>query len=451
MRLLIANLGNSDVYVKGRKLTSQREEAKKLLQDFIDVDDDPKLVAEVVRDIDFPLLEAAIEKIGGPIDLLIAFVTDQPTSVGESIWLRDTIEVGRLVKYLYENNIGKFAQKVKHVELKLLQRRPNLYDDMMHIYPAMLKDLELIEGLEDANNEVFISLTGGTPACNMALLYSSINSISVPGYKRYLYTSESDGKAEFMQAQTMIGRVEVLKFIERLISRWDYDGVLKLLDSSIKHDKHLINMLRALESRMNFRFEDIDTNLRKSLYTFEGNIFMELMKETECIISAINTVDTSTPVHPELLFNELYWNMHIRYTIGNYVDFISRFYRLNEGMLRLEVCRINNCSVQELKQLVDIKTNKPTRHCLHKNILRNKEGANPDLVNWMNKDKEIIALRNGTIHYMKGLSKRSIEKKWGGDILADTRRMLERYFRMELKNPFDKYNEWVKKYCHQVL
>ncbi|HCX78374.1 MAG TPA: hypothetical protein DG577_03070 [Firmicutes bacterium] len=453
MRVLIANLGNSDVYVKGRKLTSQREEAKQLLQDFIDVADDAKLVAEVAHDIDLPLLEAALEKCGEPVDLLVAFVTDQPSSVGEKIWPRDTIEVGRLVKYLYEKNIGKFAQKVKRVKIKIIQRPPNIYDDMMHVYPDMLKELELIEGIKDADakNEVFISFTGGTPACNIALLYSSINAMSVPGYKRYLYTSESNGKAEFMHTQTMIGRIEILKFIEGLITRWDYDGVIQLLDNSFSHDKHLLNLLKALESRLNFRFEDIDTDIRGSLPNYEGNIFKELMEERDVLINAIDTVDTSAPVHPEQLFNELYWSMRVRYEIGNYVDFISRFFRLVEGLLRLEACRINSCSVAELKNLVDIQTDQPGRLCLHHHILRNKKKANPDLVNWAIKANEIINLRHDTIHDMKGLSKRSISKEWGGDILADTEEMLEKYFDMKLINPFEKYNEWVISYCHQVL
>lgn len=454
MRVLIANLGNSDVVVKGEKLKNQRAEAKQLLQDFLDVADDVKLVEGVAQDIDLPLLESSLEKCGEPIDLLVAFVTDQPTSVGEKIWIRDTVEVGKLVKHLYENNIGKYAQKVKRVELKIVQRPPNIYDGMMQVYPTMLKELELIEGIKDADgkNELFISVTAGTPACNMALLYSSINSLSVPGYKRYLYTSESDGKAEFMHAQTMIGRIEILKFIERLIARWDYDGVIKLLDTVVK-EKHLNNMLKALESRMNFRFEDIDTDLRGSLQNYEGNIFQQLMEETEAIIGAIGTVETSASVRPELLFNELYWNMRIKYEIGNYVDFIARFYRLAEGLLRFEACRINNCSVAELKKLADIQTDKPSRGCLYQHILRNKKSSSQDLVNWLTKTEEIIQLRHQSIiaHDMKGLSKRSISKYWGGDILADTGEMLEKYLKIKLVNPFTKYNEWVNLHCQKVL
>lgn len=420
-----------------------------MLQEFIDVADDPVVVEGFAQDIELPLLEAALEKIGEPLDVLIAFVTDQPTSVGEVIWRRDTIETGRLIKYLFENNIGKFAGKVKHVELKLIKNRPDLYDEMIYIYPSLLEELVQSEGLRDAENEVFISLTGGTPACNIALLYSSINAMSVPGYKRYLYTSESDGKAQFLQAQTVIGRVEILKFIERLINRWDYDGVLKLLDSSIKSDKHLINMLKALESRLNFRFEDIESDIHKSLRSFEGNIFCVFNDEAQSLIDAINTVDNREPTQPELLFNELYWNLYTRFSKGNYVDFISRFYGLDEGMLRLETCRINKCSAEDFKKLVDIKSEKPTRRCLYQHILRNRTKANPVFVQWISAAENMVSLRHGTIHDMKGLSKRRIEKEWGGDILADTRKMLENYFKVDLVNPFD--NEWVIEYCHQVL
>lgn len=61
-------------------------------------------------------------------------------------------------------------------------------------------------------------------------------------------------------------------------------------------------------------------------------------------------------------------------------------------------------------------------------IPRNKKKANPDLVNWVIKTEEIIYFRHNTIHDMKGLSKRSISKEWGGDIVADTEKMLEKYF-----------------------
>lgn len=63
MKVLIANLGNSDVYSEGRRLANQREDAKKMLQEFIDVADDPVVVEGFAQDIELPLLEAALEKI----------------------------------------------------------------------------------------------------------------------------------------------------------------------------------------------------------------------------------------------------------------------------------------------------------------------------------------------------------------------------------------------------
>ena len=57
------------------------------------------------------------------LDLLVAFVTDQHPRSAKS-FLKDTIYTGKLIKLLYENNIGRFANKVKKVELKVIRQAP---------------------------------------------------------------------------------------------------------------------------------------------------------------------------------------------------------------------------------------------------------------------------------------------------------------------------------------
>jgi hypothetical protein len=455
MKVLFANLGTSDVKVKGEGLEDQRDGAIKLLNDLREVADEKDFVAAVAEDIQLPLLEAAIEKCGGVIDLLVIFVTDQPRSVGEKIWKKDTVETGKLVKFLYENNIGRFSEKVRQIEQKIISGQPNLYDEMLRLYPGMLNELGNIMAQMGGRkaDEVYISITAGTPACNLALLYASVNAITIPGFKRYLYTSEREGRADFLQMQTMISRLELLNLVDRLLDRWDYDGVMKLVEaSSDRSSSHLINMLKALESRLNFRFEDIDTDLRGSISSYEGEIFQQLMSEVTTIKEAADLVDTEQQLsHSGPLYNEIFWNMAIRYEVGNFLDFIGRFYRLIEGLLRFEACRVNKCSIVGLKNVIGINTEKPTRGDLHEYIKRPDANANPVLVKWCAKTDDLVKARHGITHGMLGLSRRRIEKLWKGDILSDTRKMLEQYFGMNFINPFDKYNEWLKEYCRDVL
>lgn len=455
MRILIANLGTSDVYNKGKRVAEkQKEFMKKQLKDLTDVAD-KALTDAVAEDISLPLIEAALGKCGGKIDLFVAFVTDQPASVDQSLRDKDTIEVGRLVKYLYENNVGKFAGKVQEVRLEVIsESQPNLYDEMLKLYPGRLNEIgEAVKELtSDSENEIFISVTAGTPACNLALLFASINALSIPGVKRYLYTSERNKEAEYLQAQTMIGRIEILNFIDRLIGRWDYDGVAKLVESTPgRSNKHLINMLAALESRLNFKFEDVDTKIGRSIFSYEGDIFKQLMEEVNTILEATKTIYTDKPVSSDRLFNELYWNMAIRYEIGNYLDFIGRFYLVVEDMQKLEACRINKCSVTGLKNGLDILTDQPSRKCLYDHIVRNRAKARPELLLWLKKANALIELRHKITHNMQGLSRREMRKQWDGDVLRDTREMLESYFGIEMVNPYTKYNDWLEKYCREVL
>lgn len=457
MKILIANIGNRDMKIRGKEKISERLAA----QEVLDFADDPELLREYSAEISFPLLEPLLEECGTPIDYLLAFVTDQHPSAG-AMYEKDTILTGHAIKTLFEKNIGRFAEKIKHVELVVVDESPVDLDSLMKLYPTKLEKLGEADDLTEnqSSNEIFISITGGTPACNIALLYSTINSLAIPGFKNYLYVTEGTDRAQRLQAQTMIGRVEMIKFIERLLQQWDYNGISKLLDSAFVQNKHLSNMVEALELRVNFHFSRIDTPLQRSLNYIEGShreIFQDLFDETKAVNEAIDSFSSDTPKHPEVPLNELFWNMAMKYEVGDYIDFIGRFYRFSEALMQLELCRINNCSLEQLKKVQGLNCigENLSRSEMHHYLVRPKIGAEENLVKWLKKvyTSKIIHLRNETIiaHDMRGLSKKQIAKIWQGDIIADTKEMLEKYLGVVLVNPYDRYNSWLVRYIHEVL
>ncbi len=453
MKVLIANIGNSDFKLRDQEVEDHRKEAREILN----CAEDRELLEQYSAEIELPLLEALLDECGTPVDLLVAFVTDQHPSVGEKFFKKDTIYTGKLIKLLYENNIGRFANKVKKVELKVIRQAPVDLDGLLKLYPTLLESIE--ENISRCD-EIYVSITGGTQTSVLSLLYSTLNSPILPGFKRYLYLNESTGKVQHLQTQTMLGRLEIINVIQRMLKQWDYNGISRLLDSLFTTNKHLVNIVDALKMRRNFCFSRIDTCLRKSLSVIEGSqrdMFLCLQQEAIELEEAAKTFLSENPSNPGMLINELFWNMAIKYEIGDYVDFLGRLYRFNEALMQYEICRINACAFTNIhsNNPLHFPDKEPTRSQMFHYLTNSNTNADKALVAWLKRLKasELIELRHNTIiaHSMNGAIEQEIKKAWNGDIIADTREMLEKYLCREIQNPFSKYNNWLSKYIHEVL
>jgi len=480
--VLIANLGTSDVKFDGKYLKDRpRSQGAEILNC---LNEDFSLFRQA---IEFPILEPIINELG-TVDLLILLATDQHQgTTRENFWEKDTIYVADIIKTVMTKD-DTFKKKVKDIEILTITSAPNNYDVMFKEYQGLLQN-KIVKIVKEKGftgyNDVYISVTAGTPACNLALMYSSIHENQL-GFKQFVYTSEGEQEepVKYLQLGRTIQGQQLIQLSDQFLRTYNYEGLLeftKEFDDFFRNDDLLTAMIEVLHYRKNFRFGEASKLLQDFLRTgkVEGQpkrifrIVSEEVNKVQTGISQLNRDFTGEGITQEIkaVIAELFWNATICYETGHYVDFLGRFWRLQESLLRLvfeEKLGINAKKENSDKVKNKVRDNSELLTYLRKNGVDLNRNLNrffyyhtlkfflkeDDIfLKWVekgdfgeNSDKKIVSLRNKSIlgHEFEGVNKKIIAESWYGDILGDTQRLLENYFGIQFDHSgINEAHKWI--------
>ena len=158
MNLFFANIGSRDILLNGNKIIPSRTEGEKIYNS----------LQEYKSEIQFPILNPALKYIFDQdvnnIDQMVIFVTDQSDKQFKS---GDTIYFGKIIKQILPKI---FKSKIKKISLQVLQDEVNYYDSMFSYYRNYFNEIQYADV-----DKVFVLATGGIPACNMGLIFHSID------------------------------------------------------------------------------------------------------------------------------------------------------------------------------------------------------------------------------------------------------------------------------------
>ncbi len=221
-----ANVGQRDMRYKGRILPrkSLREESENLLNDDTTWDD-----------IAVPMLLSALRDALSDVnklDPLVLFGTDQ---TDEEFRRGDTINCAKIIKSLVPRYYGKSGSErvraVGNIYVQPIRRQPNLYDSMMEEYDKHLRKL-MAKFIPD-DGPIYVLCSGGTPQCNTALLFRSVELFGDRCI--VLYVSEDGTPYRLDLPEQLLGTYRRATARE-LLRRWDFRGIAALegLDDEVR-------------------------------------------------------------------------------------------------------------------------------------------------------------------------------------------------------------------------
>lgn len=240
------------------------------------------------------------------------FVTNQ---YDENFKNNDTIYFGRIIKKIILES-GNY--KTNKVEIHEIKDYPNLYDYMFQFYKNEIKKIK--DGYKKINN-LDVLVTGGTPACNMALLFHSItffgNSV------RSLYVSENKGrKVEHLFSVKQLNEEFQKQNIKSYLKSYDYSAILAIGLESKNEKLRLLS--QSAMYRLSFNFEESRELIRELHVNF---LDMNDLKSIEVHLTKLSNEDFYS------LIKELLLNIEVKYKTGQYVDALGRLFRLEEAIL----------------------------------------------------------------------------------------------------------------------
>lgn len=346
----------------------------------------------LIAPILFPALDFALKKVE-EIDVLILLVTNNLDK--NEHWHWDTIESGKLLQKMIDSN-AKLKRKILKTEIVEVQN-PNFYDDA---YESIGK--ELAGRFEKAKVEkVFASISGGVPAMNSALQSQIIDRFGAKSVLLQTKEPPQDkkekgilGKPEKLE-NWRFRRTAVLRIIRTLLDRYDYEGVLILLEQENINDRVIRALCAHAKARFNFDFDDAT----KELSFLTAHNFPQDWKETAATHLSLQRI------------SELAFTGQILFNRRDFVGFVTRTASLHETALSLiaktvtgksiggKVDKFSRVKMIE-KDLENIKTEAelPKKRCVE------------DLIQQIAKLDDLSGLRNQSLHRGKGINMAQINK-----------------------------------------
>ncbi|MCX8066003.1 MAG: hypothetical protein N3G21_12675, partial [Candidatus Hydrogenedentes bacterium] len=296
--------------------------------------------------ISLPIIEPCIKEIiespeKSNICLIYLLATNQTSQEGTEHFKQDTKTIS---EFLREHYLPSYFKKIypnhqppiiKTIELR---DKPNDYD-------KMLKEVEerFNEVKNDVDNmkieKIFGEVTGGTPQISLAVI---INSAKIFGEKVIMiYKSESSEKAKKIDIVSKILKDYENRALRRLAERYDFDAIAR----NEIYNPEIREIAKCVSYRLNFDFD----NYKKLLESSKNNpLFKNSKLSYEEILEEANEL---TSKNPESIFSELYWNAQVKLIRDECADFIGRVWRLFEGILHHETCKIIKCSWKEIEKI----------------------------------------------------------------------------------------------------
>ncbi|QED48147.1 hypothetical protein [Cytobacillus dafuensis] len=330
--ILICNVGNRDVqFAQGENefpKNNFREVSKKIYGQY----------EEKKENLHFPIittilldLTKRIKKLNIHEILLIA--TDQnPPHFSDTLYSAQLIR-----KYLLDTKDdrkiwGGYLNQLKKPKIIAMQNNPSNMDDMYKFYSEQLPQ---ILGDLDQYQNIFFSITGGTPAMNTMLM---IHGINVGKDKaQIVYVPNKSGRSRNLNITGRMLLENHLLTIRQNIQHFEYHSAIQYLENNQEFfaSRFPIKMLQNLICIFKYAF------LRISFQFGEALEFIGHFSESRDDASLENLYDYIRDLtehnvddHVDKYMAELYWNINMLYSKGQFIDVCLRLFRFQEQSLR---------------------------------------------------------------------------------------------------------------------
>ncbi|MFA6244649.1 MAG: hypothetical protein WC655_27140, partial [Candidatus Hydrogenedentales bacterium] len=304
---LIANVGQRDLHLHGKPLdkVALRAEAERVLREMV----------ELGKHLSMPMLDPAMEFIvsangGTKINRVILVGTNQED---ERFRPGDTIPCAEIMRRLILSSRQDFV--AKGATVVPIRSAPHLYDRMMTLYRAEVFGHSYVHG-----DKVYLLCTGGTPACNTALM--------VAGIERFrercqvLHVSEGNGGVVPLSVGSIILGTYRREAHKRLLDSYQFDAVAS---DSEEQNEAVKLIAEAAARRLNFDFEGSYMALSqvRGRHADLPSEVDKVFDESVCLKSADR----------DRVMRELYWNGRVKWETSAFADFLGRLWRLIEESL----------------------------------------------------------------------------------------------------------------------
>ncbi|MFQ3631714.1 hypothetical protein [Roseiflexus sp.] len=319
--LVLANIGNSDLIVDGKRLQRPRAEGQAAWQTFDQ------------HTFETPIIEPCLHWIAKRrrIDRLILFYTDQletPETLkldrfGVSLRDKDTLWYARIIERLLRERLGQQIDQIDHRAITGPGGRainPSMYDEAFDAYTGLLAPFS------DAQATCYVLMAGGIPACNTAL---QLNAISAFGDRCHVvYQPEGGQPYELRVGDQMLKIFRRATAIEAL-DRLDFATALPLARQVA--DAAVTDLIAYAHYRECFDFERAQAALADGMRKADGELRTFLADLERDLDPLMQRSDMGA------LLRELVANATITFRNGRYADFLGRIFRFQEAALRFIV------------------------------------------------------------------------------------------------------------------
>lgn len=308
--LILCNVGSRDVMIEGKAPAPAREEGLRLLQDYNAVA--PRLTFPIIE----PCLRYILARHPGAVGHLLLLGTDQPDPNYRST---DTLYFAELAARRLPDLFPGLRAEWKPIQ----GINPALYDEAFEWFDRFLSTL-----IKEQPEVCYAILSGGTPACNAALLLQGVRHFG--DRLRVVYLPQGREPLELRVGLQVVNTFREAAAIEHL-ERLDFANALPQLER-LGAPPGLLGLVRYAAARFAFDFRSAQEALEGALRDGDRPV-REFIEQS--LRHDLDVLLTGTgPERLRALLRELYWNAVITWEHRRYADFLGRVYRFQEAVLR---------------------------------------------------------------------------------------------------------------------
>lgn len=282
---------------------------------------------------------------------------------------QDTYYSAEIIK---EWLIRKYPKLEGNVEIIKVNKNPSDYAVMLEEYS------KLLSRLDDHYDDVYLGITGGTPA--------QISSLIINGILKW----ETKTKILYKPQGKKPQENDIRKILFKKFKNEDYNAYkeseMYLLASEVGKEHEIIedweyHKLRALHFKNLFDFEQAIDELNEAFNKANIENRRDIRREIELLRKLESDESTNdlkeTTEKYKLLINLLIDSIESKWKNGDYVDFVGRLFRLEEAVLKTIV-------EKEFNKSMDKKNiNGDSRFYEYEELLN----ENPDIKDYLTKKK----------------------------------------------------------------
>jgi len=438
----LANIGTRDVMVDGQYLNRPRAEGERLLQNY------DKVWQTLAAPILWPGLQYVLS-LSGNIERVYLFASDQDKTVEEKFRDKDTVYFGNILERWLPQS---FPEQIMCVIPIPIPGNPADYNRMNQFFAQRLPEL-IVPSEWDV---IFIATVGGADASNMTLLY---NAVQIFHERCQLIYVMPNGEVLPLDLGQQMLREQTRSLSLSYVERYDYLALanfLRLKPNSVAPWGEPV--ARYAAARLHFDFQSAQETLEDALHFAKGEVRLKINSLKDSLLPFLHEI--SPPKSPDQdwrpwldlqgrLMVELYFNLRLKYIRGEFVDFLSRLFRLHEAVLRYifeEEASISTDKGGEEAFRDYIHGNSRLQDFLEKHhleywpttrvlaaiidfwVTQEQKGSRYGPVyRWLQRLEKLSELRHKSIgaHGYLGVSHREITERWGSaSVVADLAKVL---------------------------